>query len=337
MSRRTAESNKAIRLAWQREYELVKEGKGTRNWTEEQQRDILDSSKGKAYDENGKAFEGHHMKSAEAYPEYQGDSKNIQFLSRAEHTQAHGGWQSPTNGFYDYTTGVTYDFGEDGFTPCEIIKLSNPVIAIDNLNVNSTAQPKEEQRLSNVDSSIPDSHHPNGISSSVPETEKKSVVNQIPKRAVIDNFKNAANTTKDFFARHPVITFGLRLAVTTIIGKAINQKAKTRSAEHPKHDKQNKPPLKTVAKVGINVISKFDFKKSKSALKQLGYTVATNKNLSETDRHKILHKAINNGLMSKEAICTFLENNINLHKNQSNFTDAVKKWMVDLAYVKDKL
>lgn len=34
MPRRTAEASKAIRLAWQRELELVQEGKGTRDWTE---------------------------------------------------------------------------------------------------------------------------------------------------------------------------------------------------------------------------------------------------------------------------------------------------------------
>ena len=55
MSRRTAEASKAIRLAWEREQELVREGKGTRDWIEEQQKDILDPDKGKAYDEDGKA------------------------------------------------------------------------------------------------------------------------------------------------------------------------------------------------------------------------------------------------------------------------------------------
>ena len=63
MSRRTAESNKAILDAWIKEQELVKEGKGTRNWTSQQQQDILEI--GQAYDDNGKAFEGQHMMSAE--------------------------------------------------------------------------------------------------------------------------------------------------------------------------------------------------------------------------------------------------------------------------------
>ena len=42
------ERNKAIRLAWEREQGLVSEGKGTRDWTEEQQKDILDPEKTKA-------------------------------------------------------------------------------------------------------------------------------------------------------------------------------------------------------------------------------------------------------------------------------------------------
>ena len=58
MSRRTAEAHKAIEAAWQNEQQLVREGKGTRDSTPEQQQDILNI--GKAYDGDGKAFEGHH-------------------------------------------------------------------------------------------------------------------------------------------------------------------------------------------------------------------------------------------------------------------------------------
>ena len=36
MSRRTSEASKAIRKAWEKEKELVAEGKGTRDWTTEQ-------------------------------------------------------------------------------------------------------------------------------------------------------------------------------------------------------------------------------------------------------------------------------------------------------------
>ena len=51
----------AIRKAWKREQQLVWEGKGTRDWTREQQRDILNLKKGRAYDDLGRAFEGQHM------------------------------------------------------------------------------------------------------------------------------------------------------------------------------------------------------------------------------------------------------------------------------------
>ena len=109
MSNRTSEANKAIAAAWVNEKQLVLDGKGTRNWTPEQQNDIL--TKGKAYGEDGKAFEGHHMKSAEAYPEFQGECYNIEFLSRTEHFSAHNGdFKTPTNGYFNPQTGETKDF-----------------------------------------------------------------------------------------------------------------------------------------------------------------------------------------------------------------------------------
>ena len=129
MSRRTAEANKAVRLAWQREYDLIQEGKGTRDWTKEQQEDILDPNKGRAYDDKGKAFEGQHMKSVEKYPEYQGDPDNIQFLTRQEHLEAHqGNWQNPTNWYYNPVTKLYTNFGEGKYIPALVIELTEPII-----------------------------------------------------------------------------------------------------------------------------------------------------------------------------------------------------------------
>ena len=129
MSRRTAEASKAIRQAWQKERERVLLGKGTRDWTPEQQQDIID--KGKAYDADGKSFEGQHMKSAEKYPEYQGDPDNIQFLTKKEHLDAHrGNWQNPTNWYYDPVTYEFTDFGDGKYISCMVIDLSHPIITI---------------------------------------------------------------------------------------------------------------------------------------------------------------------------------------------------------------
>lgn len=125
MSGRTAEANRAIAAAWECEAYLVRQGQGTRNWTPKQQADIL--TKGKAYDESGKAFEGHHMKSVEEYPECQGDPNNIQFLSRAEHLAAHDGYfGNPTNGHYDPATGQTSQLGES-IPPMEPVTLQNSI------------------------------------------------------------------------------------------------------------------------------------------------------------------------------------------------------------------
>lgn len=131
MSKRTSEVNKAISVVWTREQQLVQEGKGTRDWAPEQQQDILE--RGKAYDENGKAFEGHHMKSTEMYPEHQGNPQNIQFLSRPEHFKAHNGnFQNTTNGFYNYFTGDTLEFDMDIIELCAVVELTKPIVkAID--------------------------------------------------------------------------------------------------------------------------------------------------------------------------------------------------------------
>lgn len=127
MSRRTSEANKAILEKWLIEQQLVKEGKGTRDWSKKQQTDILE--KGRAYDENGLAFEGQHMKSVEAYPEYQGNPENIQFLTRQEHLEAHGGnWQNPTNWYYDPVTKQKYDFGDGPCIPCKTLILSDSIL-----------------------------------------------------------------------------------------------------------------------------------------------------------------------------------------------------------------
>lgn len=128
MSNRTAAADSAIRLAWKREQELVKQGKGTRDWTPEQQANILE--RGKAYDDDKKAFQGHHMKNVEDYPKYQGNPDNIQFLSKTEHFEAHNGnYQNLTNGYFNPITKKTIDFG-DGLIPCKSIDLTNPIVKL---------------------------------------------------------------------------------------------------------------------------------------------------------------------------------------------------------------
>ena len=137
MSRRTAEASKAIAVAWENEQKLVQEGKGTRYWTPEQQKDILE--RGKAYDENGRAFEGQHMRSVAENPEFQGDPNNIQFLTREEHLAAHDGdWKNPSNWYYDPVTKEKIDFGDGPIIPCKVINLSQPIYGIVNAAIEKT-------------------------------------------------------------------------------------------------------------------------------------------------------------------------------------------------------
>ena len=202
MSRRTAESNKAILAAWNKEQELVQEGKGTREWTPKQQQVILE--KGKAYDDDGVAFQGQHMKSAEMYPKYQGDPGNIQFLTRAEHLDAHdGNWRNSTNWYYNPVTKAKFDFGDGPFIPCEVIHLPEPI-----MKPSITVKKKEETLTESIEKvEMEESPRIN------PETETrtiKPVSNPKPdikqSRGLGNMVKKASKAVVDFSNRHPVLT-----------------------------------------------------------------------------------------------------------------------------------
>lgn len=214
MSRRTAESNKAILVAWIKEQELVQEGKGTREWTLQQQRDILD--KGKAYDDDGIAFQGQHMKSAEKYPQYQGEPENIQFLTRTEHLDAHNGnWRNPTNWYFNPVTKEKNDFGEGLFIPCEIIQLTEPIIRL---------QIKQNESISTVQSSDRKKE----------QSTKQASKSELPKKVATPKnktlFKNTdigfgqklknglkiiGNTIVEFPKKHPTATKVIGFVVAT--------------------------------------------------------------------------------------------------------------------------
>lgn len=119
---------KAVREAWAQERQYVLEGKGTRDWTPQQQNDIINGKTPK--DEQGRPYEGHHMVSVSNSNELAGSKENIQFLSHDEHIQgAHQGkTRNKTEGRYDPDSGKTYKFTEkEPITPAPK-ELTNPVI-----------------------------------------------------------------------------------------------------------------------------------------------------------------------------------------------------------------
>ncbi len=119
---------KAVQGFWNNERELVKQGQGTRNWTVQEQIEIMNfkptggerkNAAAPSYGLDYDKYEGQHMKSAEAYPEYQRDPSNIQALTREEHQQAHNGdFRNPTNGYYNPENGEITDF--NGCPPSKV-------------------------------------------------------------------------------------------------------------------------------------------------------------------------------------------------------------------------
>lgn len=229
------ERNKAVREAWNKELELVQEGKGTREWTPEQQKDILE--KGRAYDENGKAFEGQHMKSAEMYPEYQGEPGNIQFLTRTEHLEAHdGNWQNPTNWYYNPVTKEKFDFGDGPFIPCEIIQLPEPIIS---LTRDSTIQENVIEEKEDFSKDVlKQSAETNKKTYSKPETSKSPKVQvEVPKKAN-NMFVKGLKSVGRFIVEHPVESLeiagvaigGVAKAISSIKGSGSGKTRSTTSA-----------------------------------------------------------------------------------------------------------
>lgn len=220
------ERNKAIRFAWEREQELVAEGKGTRDWSPDQQKDILDPDKGKAYDENGRAFEGQHMKSAAEYPEYQGDLDNIQFLTRDEHLEAHkGSWQNPTNWYYNPETKEFVDFGENRPIPCAAISLSEPVRSpvIDSQSKSDEVKKTSKTESVPIERTNPPQQEDASHRSENKLQNKTTVVPPEVHESFGDKVLHVVDAVKEFSEKHPVLTGVIKMV--GIVAAAVGAEA----------------------------------------------------------------------------------------------------------------
>jgi len=223
MSNRTASATKAVADRWAQEQELVSKGQCTRDWSREQQQDILE--KGKAYDENGKAIEGHHMKSVERFPEYQSDLGNIQFLTRAEHRSAHGGnFQNYTNGKYDYLSGNTIDFGDGPFEPCTIFDLSDPIKKIDIVD-DTTSDDSSDTTEQTTQATDPPDHKQdeNYDYSSERKASSPDKSSSVSMSGFRNGVKRIANAIKEFPTRHPVLTAIGGTVISAAVGYAVDK------------------------------------------------------------------------------------------------------------------
>lgn len=94
--------SKGVAKAWERGRELVRKGRGTRQWTVKEQKELLRIGRVKGY-------QGHHMKSVAMHPEYAAEPRNNQFLSSRkennEHLKAHrGDYRNESDGRYNVRT-----------------------------------------------------------------------------------------------------------------------------------------------------------------------------------------------------------------------------------------
>lgn len=115
---------KAVQLAWEREKTLVREGKGTRDWTVDQQAEMLSAKNG----EGVKGFEGSHMMTVKDYPQYEGNPENIQFLTASEHfggVHAYAPKHIHPNGRFDSRTGEVIEQTDGTIPEQPIISLTN--------------------------------------------------------------------------------------------------------------------------------------------------------------------------------------------------------------------
>lgn len=110
----------AVSKAWAKEREQVCKSRGSRNWSQSEQKEIIRTGKCHGY-------EGQHMLSVKEHPEHAGNEQNIQFLTREEHLKAHNGnWKNDANGKYNLRTGKVEPFA-DGNPNIRYRQLSDPI------------------------------------------------------------------------------------------------------------------------------------------------------------------------------------------------------------------
>jgi teneurin-4 len=140
------ERQNAVRKAWKQEKERVSKGYGTRRWTIDEQKEILQRGAVSGY-------QGHHMKSVSLYPEHAGNSENIQFLNQKEHLYgAHGGsYHNLTDGYYDPETRTMKKFGNkiEKLPKHELVQSENRIM--ENARMNYENVVSQSFKSNNID------------------------------------------------------------------------------------------------------------------------------------------------------------------------------------------
>ena len=82
-----------------------------------------------------------------------------------------------------------------------------------------------------------------------------------------------------------------------------------------------------------DIKSNFSSWAAESLLKQCGYSVAKDNDLSTKERHVILEFVIESGIMSKADVLSHLEWLVRQNSSRQNFKEAISKWNDDIMYL----
>ena len=68
-------------------------------------------------------------------------------------------------------------------------------------------------------------------------------------------------------------------------------------------------------------------------MREYGYTVSQEEGLSEIRRRAILAYIIDNGILERNRVLSYLDYFITQRKNKANMRSAISKWKSDMAFV----
>lgn len=178
---------KAIDGAWEREKELVQNGNGTRDWTVEQQAELLKEG-------YVTGFEGSHMMSVKDYPEYAGNPDNIQFLPSVAHFEGvHQGdsVRVHPNGRFDENTGEVIPAKDDQIPEQPVIELSDKYDPSQEEYHRSTPEMEQSGQKRHDDYYSSKENHPEksqriGFRASPEEEYHEEIVHTAPKDQIED-------------------------------------------------------------------------------------------------------------------------------------------------------
>lgn len=85
----------------------------------------------------------------------------------------------------------------------------------------------------------------------------------------------------------------------------------------------------------FNKTNQFEKYESESLLRQFGYNVNSQDNLSTNERRRVIETVINNGIMNKSDVLSLLNFLASSRKNQYNMQNAVSKWESDIKYTRE--